>query len=308
MKNKDKYHWLSGVVTPLVTPLTKEERLDLPALERLVKKQIESKVQGLFVLGSVGEGPLLLSSVRKEVVRQILFLSRNKVVVLVGVMDNSVTLVLEKLKKLEGLGVSGGVVTLPYYGWTGSNREAIDFFLTLADKSPLPIIVYNLSRVVHKEIGLEVVEHLFGHPNIAGIKDSNADNQEMKQILRSPKKPPTFKVLIGNSFFAGEMLFEGAAGIVSVHSNFMPELIVDIYISTQRKDRKRVNHLQELILELQKVLKCPNTVGGVKCALEILGVCSRRTVRSWPQADEEDNREITGILTTVRKRYSTRLV
>ena len=305
MKIKDQqYDWFKGVVTPLITPLTKDEMLDLNALEQLVKKQINNEIHALFVLGSVGEGPMLPNHIRNEVVKQTLILTQGKIPVLVGVMDNSITLVLEKIREVENIGVAAVVVTLPYYGWAGDTKQAINFFLTLADKSPLPIILYNLPRVVHKKITLEILEPLFGHPNIAGLKDSGINRQKMKQIVTSSKRPAEFKVLIGNSLRAAEMLLVGADGIVSVYSNLIPELLIDIYNSACSKDGERLKYLQKCIVKLQKILECPNSIGGIKCAMEILGISHRNTVSPWPQADKDDERVIKPILTEVKKIYS----
>lgn len=298
-----QYAWLGGVVTPLITPLTEDEQLDLVGLEHLLKSQIENNVHGLFVLGSAGEGPMLPSALRRRVMRYVVRQTNGKIPVVAGVMNNSVALVLERLKELQEFGIKAGVVTLPYYHWQGNKDSAVSFFLTLADKSPIPIVLYNLPWV-NSKLTLGIVERLFNHPNIAGIKDSGNSPQEMKRIIKSTRRPKRFKFLIGNSSLAGEVLLSGADGIVSVHSNVFPALVMDFYNSAKAKNYKRVEYLQKCMDELQKILKFPNTPGGIKCALNILGICDKRTMRPWPQADERHASKVSRLITKVKKMYS----
>lgn len=303
-KNKDRYGWLKGVIAPLVTPITKEEKLDINGLEKLVSNQLKNKVNVLFILGSVGEGPRLTSKVRKQVVKETIRICADKIPVIAGVMDNSVSLVLEKIKELEDFGIYAGVVTLPYYGWQKNISAEINFFLTLADKSPVPIVAYNLPYAVGSEIDFKVIERLFKHPNIAGIKNSGSNPDAMKRIIKAPNRPEQFKFLLGNSAYAKEMLFAGADGLVATVSNLFPELILDIYDSAKLKKIERVKFLQKSILELNKVGRYPSSAGGIKCALNILGICNKYTVRPWPEANRQDEIKIRQILNKVKKMYS----
>jgi len=303
-KNKDRYGWLKGVIAPLVTPITKEEKLDINGLEKLVGNQLKNKVNVLFILGSVGEGPRLTSKVRKQVVKETIRICADKIPVIAGVMDNSVSLVLEKIKELEDFGICAGLVTLPYYGWQKNINAEINFFLTLADKSPVPVVAYNLPSVVGSEIDFKVIERLFKHTNIAGIKNSGSNPDAMKRIIKAPNRPEQFKFLLGNSAYAKEMLFAGADGLVATVSNLFPELILDIYDSAKLKKIERVKFLQKSILELNKVGRYPSSAGGIKCALNILGICNKYTVRPWPEANRQDEIKIRQILNKVKKMYS----
>ena len=299
-----KHDWFKGVVVPLVTPLTASEELDEPAMRKIVQRQLDAGVDVLFVLGSAGEGPMLDSKTQRRVVTVVTEAVEGRVPVLAGVTDNSVALVLNRLEDLAEMGVKAGVCTLPYYGWYESPAAEIEFFATLAEKSPVPLIPYNLPRVVKVSIKPETIRDLYGHPNIAGLKDTNTDLTAMEGIAGDPARPPDFRYLPGNSSLAFQLLQAGADGFVTAPANVMPEIAVGIYRHYRQGRSHLAKSLGECLAKLNETGKCPTTPGGLKVALELQGVCSRRTVRPWPQADSEDERKVRGILTAVQEMYA----
>lgn len=302
--DEDKYSWLGGVVVPLVTPLTEDEQLDEAALGKIIHRQLDAGVQALFVLGSAGEGPMLNGQTRHQVIRVTVETVDDQVPVLAGAIDNSVALVLKRLEEMAGMGMKAGVCTLPYYGWYDDTKAAVEFFTTVADKSPIPIIVYNLPRAVGISIKPEITRELYHHPNIAGIKDTNADLEAMEAIAGDPRRPANFKYLFGNSSVACRLFQAGAEGMVCAPANVMPGLAVDLY---RRHGQGKVDAARKLsccLSELCKIFKCPTTCGGIKVALELQGICSRCTVCPWPQAGKQDEEEVSKILSRVKRMYS----
>jgi len=301
------YDWFKGVVVPLVTPLTERETLDTAAMTRLVQRQVEAGVDALFVLGSAGEGPMLSTAMQRDVVRLACEVASGRVPVLAGASDNSLALVLERLEDLATLGIRAGVCTLPYYGWYDNPAGEIAFFGGLADRSPVPVIPYNLPRVVGVSLKAETVRALYGHPNIAGLKDTNTDVAAMEAIARDPARPPEFKYLPGNSALASRLLAAGANGFVPAPANIKPEPAVALYSAHCRGDEMLAQEMGRCLGKLNEILSHPTTPGGIKMALEVLGVCSRRTFRPWPQADAEDERIVRGVLEVVDAMYQRAL-
>jgi len=300
---QNKYDWLGGVVVPLVTPLTEDEKLDEKALHRIISGQLEAGVHALFVLGSVGEGPMMDSLMRRQVIKLTVETVSGRIPVLAGASDNSVALVLTRLKEMAEMGVKAGVCTLPYYGWYDDSKSAVEFFTSVADESPIPIIVYNLPRVVGVAIKPEITRKLYHHPNIAGIKDTDTDTRAMEAIASDPARPGGFKYLFGNSSIAYKLFKAGADGIVCAPANVMPKLCVDLYQNYSRENMEVVRKLSNALSELCRIFRYPTTCGGIKVALELQGICSRRTIRPWPQANGKDEEEVKKILDKVHQMY-----
>ena len=107
---------LKGIVTALVTPLTAGGELDEEALARLVDTQLVGRIHALFVLGSVGEGPMMPDRLYQRAVCLVSQLLHGRIPLLCGVSDNSVARCLDRLRIAVEAGARYGVMTLPYYG------------------------------------------------------------------------------------------------------------------------------------------------------------------------------------------------
>lgn len=290
---------IHGIVTALVTPLTEDDRIDESALERLIERQLDAGIHAIFVLGSVGEGPMLTPEMSELTIRRAVDCVNGRVPLLAGASDNSVELVLRRLDMLARLGVPYGVLTLPYYGWSGRREETLEFFRSVARATPVPLIAYNLPMAVGWQIPPDVLEELFPAENIIGIKDTHADCAAMEQVARSPRRPKGFTYLPGNSVLAAGLWKAGANGVVSTPSNIHPKLMVALWDAHMRRDEAELERLSAQVSLLSSVLKLPTGAAGIKCMLEMLGICTRRTIRPWPMANEEHRGQIAAIMAQV---------
>ena len=166
---------LSGVIPPLITPLHADESIDEASLRRLIAHVIDGGVNGVFVLGSSGEGPLLSPSQRRQVVDIAGDAIRGRVPLLVGVADCSVRRVRENMAALLTPHVDAFVATLPFYGACDDPATQVRFYRELADASPRPLVIYNIPSAVHAGIEPETIARLASHPNIVGVKDPIKD-------------------------------------------------------------------------------------------------------------------------------------
>ncbi len=274
-------------MTALVTPLTREGGLDEPGLERLVERQAGAGVDAIFVLGSVGEGPLVSDAVYRKTAQRAAALSAGRCLLLGGASDNSLERCLARLDVLADAGVELGVLTLPFYGWPSEPAHAVRFFSEVASRSPIPIVAYNLPKAVGMQIPPDVLEALFQIPNIAGIKDTHADFDAMAHVASSPLRPPGFSYLPGNTSFAARLLERGADGVVCTPANVFPEPFAAL-IRHHREGRgdvvRRID--AELVPKLTRLLQFqPTGAASIKGFLEADAVCGRHTVRPWPEMD-----------------------
>lgn len=276
----------SGIVTALVTPLTAGCRLDCGGLDRLLGQQLDAGVHGIFVLGSVGEGPMLPDDVADEVVSRTVARVAGRIPVYAGASDNSLSRCLARLERAAARGADYGVLTLPYYGWPARPQESVRFFATVSERSPLRIIAYNLPKAVGWRMPVAVLEQLFEMPNVAGLKDTHGEMADLEAIASSPKRPAHFAYLPGNSGHAARLFRRGADGVVSTPANLFPAPYVDLWRSHQQGLVERVDRLDREIIAPSVALldAMPNAAAAIKAALEVRGVCGRQTMPPWPTA------------------------
>ncbi|MFM7867338.1 MAG: dihydrodipicolinate synthase family protein, partial [Planctomycetaceae bacterium] len=178
----------SGVIPPIVTPLTAHDQLDPQAVDRIVQHLIDGKVSGIFALGTTGEGPSLNYRVRYEMVERTCEAAHDEVPVLVGVTDTSFAESLALAEHARSSGAAAIVAAAPF-SFDASQQALQDWFTRLADESPLPLMLYNMPSCVGTTLSIDLVAALASHPNVAGIKDSGGDLRYFRQLCVEFRKP-----------------------------------------------------------------------------------------------------------------------
>ncbi len=267
---------LRGIVPPMVTPLLGVDRLDVASTERLVEHVLAGGVHGLFVLGTTGEAPNLAYGTRHELVRTACRRVAGRVPVLVGVTD---TVFAESLRLAETAAEEGAaavVAASPYYFPPGQ-PELVKYFRDLADRSPLPVYLYNMPSHVKVMLDLDTVLRLAEHPNIVGVKDSSGNVIFFNNLRHALRDRPDFGVFIGPEEGMAESVLMGANGGVNGGANLFPKLYVDLYAAAAAKDVDRVRELQPKVMAVATSFygvgrHSSSLVKGVKCALKMMGV------------------------------------
>ncbi len=163
----------NGFYTALGTPLTMNGDLCADSLKKHIDQQIDAGASGLLLMGSMGIEAYIKNSAYADVVRVGIEAVDGKVPLFIGVMDNSIVKVLEKIDMIgEGKKVTGVVLTSPYYSTLDEN-QLVNWFTTIADKSPYPVYLYDLAVVTKVKITLPVIDRIINHKNIKGIKTAD---------------------------------------------------------------------------------------------------------------------------------------
>lgn len=161
-----------GFYTALGTPLDRRGNILIDSLECQVRQQINAGCMGLLVLGSMG----ILASVKMEdcfhAVAAVVDANQGNSHLFVGVMDNSIERVLERINALEGFPLSGVLVSAPYYFAT-REESSLRLFTSVADRSPFPVYINDLPGVTQTSLSFELVKKASKHPNIDGVKTNN---------------------------------------------------------------------------------------------------------------------------------------
>lgn len=283
---------LRGVVPPMVTPLLDNDTLDIEGLERLVEHILAGNVHGLFLLGTTGEAPDLGYELRHELVKRVCKQVKGRVPVMVGVTDTVFSESLCLAQTAEKAGAAALVAAPPYYFAPGQ-PELVEYYNHLANHLPLPLFLYNMPSHTKVMIDPYTAKTLSENPNIIGLKDSSANIVYFNSVRHILREREDFSVLMGPEEALGEVVLMGAHGGVCGGANLFPQLFVDTYNAAVAGDVAHVRVLQERIMKVSGALygvgrHVSSFLKGVKCSLDLMGICSDFMAEPFSRFREEE--------------------
>ncbi len=283
---------LRGVVPPMVTPLLDNATLDIEGVERLVEHILAGHVHGLFLLGTTGEAPDLGYELRHELVKRVCKQVKGRVPVMVGVTDTVFSESLRLAQTAEKAGAEAVVAAPPYYFAPGQ-PELVEYYNHLANHLPLPLFLYNMPSHTKVMIDPYTAKTLSENSNIIGLKDSSANIVYFNSVRHILREREDFSVLMGPEEALGEVVLMGAHGGVCGGANLFPQLFVDTYNAAVAGDVARVRALQERIMKVSGALygvgrHVSSFLKGVKCSLDLMGICSDFMAEPFSRFREEE--------------------
>ena len=293
----------SGIIPPVVTPLTRPDQLDTDAARRIVEHLLAGGVHGLFVLGTTGEGPSLTYQIRYEMVEVVCEAVAGRVPVLVGVTDTSLAESLHLAEHASANGAAAIVAAAPYYFATSQNAVA-DWFRQLADSSPLPLMLYNMPGCVEIHLALETVVELSAHQNIVGVKDSSGDFDYFQQLCGKFADDPDFAVFMGPEELIPQAVAAGADGGVCGGGNLLPRTYVDLFEASKRSDEAEIERLRNVVEQVfEHIYRDPagdmNLIPALKLAMRLRGICTSCTAPPLPPLTPEHATQVISELPSV---------
>ncbi|HEX3435450.1 MAG TPA: dihydrodipicolinate synthase family protein [Pseudacidobacterium sp.] len=194
---------LEGIFPAITTPFHSDGRLYLHKLAANVEHYSRAPIAGLTILGSTGEAVMLDDEESREVLRSSREAASPEKVLLAGVGRESVVATLRLAEFAAEQQYDAVLVRTPnYYGPQMRPLEMLTYFRMVADRSPLPVVLYNISRFTNYEMPVELVAELAQHPNIIGIKDSSGSIERISQIVAATRNAPKRATAVTNVFAA----------------------------------------------------------------------------------------------------------
>ncbi|KAB7530397.1 dihydrodipicolinate synthase family protein [Flagellimonas olearia] len=267
---------LSGIIPPMLTPLLSDWTLDRPAVKKLIDHMIDGGVNGIFILGTTGESTSLSYRTRRELIEQTIGHVHGRVPVLVGITDTSIEESLELVSLAHDFGADAVVAAPPFYFQLGQ-EELFEFYWDLADRSKLPIFLYNMPSMTKISMSIDTVVRLSAHENIIGLKDSSA-NTVYFQSLKYSIKREDFALFVGPEEIMAETVLMGGNGGVNGGANLFPELYVRMYNAAVDHDFESIKILQRQILEISSLIYNvgkynSSYLKGLKGTASLLDIC-----------------------------------
>src|SRR6202035_3133574 len=175
---------LHGIFPPVTTPFYPDGKLYFKKLEANVERYSKTPVAGIVALGSTGEAILLSDQERRDVLKTAREAAEPTKVLIAGTGTESAIETLHLTEYAAELGYDVAMVRTPhYYKKQMQPANILAFYRTVADRSPLPVIIYNFPQATGYDIPSEIVIELAEHPNLIGIKESSGDLEKVRRIV-----------------------------------------------------------------------------------------------------------------------------
>lgn len=287
---------IRGIITPMITPLLTQDKLDVSSLELLLEHLLKGGVSGVFILGSTGEAPSLSYRLRRELMDRTCAAIQGRVPVFVGITDTSSVESLGVAEHAYRAGVSAVVYSPPYY-FRLSEQMFLGHLERFVPKLPLPVYLYNIPGLTRLSVSPETVRASLDYPNVYGIKDSSGDKDYFQAIARVASHRPDYALLMGVEEKLAEFIGYGAHGGVCGGSNLYPALYVKMCAAAEAGDRVEIARLQRKIDQISAGVY--NTgepessyFRGMKCAASLLGLCTGTMAEPYEVLKPEEQEQI----------------
>jgi dihydrodipicolinate synthase/N-acetylneuraminate lyase len=175
---------LHGIFPPITTPFYPDGNIYFKKLEANVERYSKTPVAGIVTLGSTGEAIMLSDQERRDVLEGTREAVAPNKVLIAGTGIESAVETLHLTEYAAELGYDVAMVRTPhYYKKQMQPANILAFYRTVADRSPLPVIIYNFPQATGYDIPVELVVELAEHPNLIGIKESSGDVEKVQRMV-----------------------------------------------------------------------------------------------------------------------------
>ena len=287
----------NGIFPPIPTLFDDGGQVDLGALGTNIARWNQTGLAGYVALGSNGEAPLLGADESIAVVQTVRKAMAPGMVLIAGAGRESTRDTTTACRMAADAGAEAVLVVTPWFYKRAMNGDVLRVhFETVADASPVPVLLYNMPANTGVNLPASTVAQLAQHPNIVGIKDSAGDIGQLAAIIRST--PDDFVVMVGNTgaFLPGMLL--GATGGILALANVAPGQTVALYQAAQAGQLEEARVLNERLVPVGVAVTATYGIAGLKAALDMLGYAGGRPRPPLLPASPEAMDDIQQILET----------
>lgn len=263
---KEKRVVFTGSATAMVTPFT-GDGLNLKTLDQLVDYQLDGGTDALVVCGTTGEPSTMDISEEAVVISRTVERVGGRVPVIAGAGSNDTAFAVQSVKQAKNLGADALLLVTPYYNKT-SQQGLIRHFLTIADATDLPILLYNVPSRTGLNLLPATLKELARHENIVGVKEASGNIEQIAEIACTC---PELALYSGNDDQVLPLLALGGKGVISVVANLLPGKTHDMVRLWMEGDIAGSRALQFELFPLIKALFSEVNPIPVKTALCDMG-------------------------------------
>ncbi len=295
---------IKGVLPPLVTPLTPDEKTDVPSLRRLVDYVIDNGVHGIWASGTTGEFATLTDEQRIISIETVVDEVAGRVPVIGNISSNGTQLTTNLAKAVEKSGLDGIAATPPYY-YLNSQDELLDHYRYIRDQVDVPLWVYNIPITCKTVVEPATVAQLAEEGTIVGIKDSSMQGELLAQlnVLCEQRGIELYRFL-GTLWRTAFTDGVGVHGAIPGVANVVPAVASKGWEAGVAGDSEGVREANAKLMVVARLSRLSKTGGlhasqysGLKSALQIMGIIDHDTVtRPFKTLTDEEKKEVSAIL------------
>ena len=281
----DKKTVFRGVATALVTPFC-DGGIDFPALTNLIELQIEAGVCALVIGGTTGEVATLDDTERYALYKFARERIGGRTKLILGTGTNDTRAAVRHTQIAETIGCDAVLLVTPYYN-KGTEEGVYQHYLTVAESTNLPIILYNVPSRTGVNLGFNLLYRLSEIPNIVGLKEASDSLDRLVELSRMNDR---LTLYAGNDSQIYSVLSLFGEGVISVISNLYPKETVEIYSAYLRGDTRKGLALQQAFLPFIGAIFAETNPSPIKYAMSLVGLI-RDEVRLPLSTPRESTRE-----------------
>jgi len=288
---------LYGTGVALITPFTESLEVDYKALKKLLHHTAKG-VDYFVVMGTTGEAATCSDDEKKKILEFVKENNTKNLPIVYGIGGNHTQHVIESIQATDFSGVTALLSVSPYYS-KPSQEGIVQHFNAIADKCPVPVLLYNIPGRTSSNLTADTTLRLAEHQNILGTKEASANLEQCMKIAKY--KPKDFLLLSGDDMQTVAMYAIGAKGVISVLANAFPQIFRKI------KDHAFANEFHKASQQLFKLLEINGPMYeegnpvGVKGLLEALGICKASVRLPLVKASEPLQAKISRLATGIKK-------
>ena len=262
---------LQGIFPALTSCFDYEGNLYKAKVFHNIERLNQIALSGYVVCGSTGETPLLSVDERLQLMAWVKEASAEGKILIAGVGAESVHETVRTANRAAELGYHAALVLTPFYYRNQMHRPDTQalFFRAVADRSKLPVLIYNIPQVTGYHLPAETIAELSHHPNIIGMKDSSGNLEAMNEVVRVVK--PGFQTLSGAGVSFWDALQIGASGAILAIANPLPYACVTIWEAFRTRDMEAGHDWQSRIAPAGSLIASKYGIPGLKFAMDLNG-------------------------------------
>jgi 4-hydroxy-tetrahydrodipicolinate synthase len=228
-----KLNNIHGSGVALVTPFTKDNKINYSVIDKLIKYHIDNNTDFIVVCGTTGESATLSNTEKKKLISYVIQKCNNKIPVVAGTGSNNTNIAINMSKYAKENGADAILAVTPYYN--KCNQEGLYMHFSKIAKAiyPTPLILYNVPSRTGVDISVDTILSLSKIENIIGIKEASTSLEKIAQIIHLTKDI-NFKVFSGNDNLTLPILELGGSGVISVCANIIPK---QMHLLCKNKDK-----------------------------------------------------------------------
>ena len=257
-----------GVGTAIITPFTKDDKVNFEEFGKIIDDQIKNKVDAIIVCGTTGEASTMSLEERQETIKYAVEKTNGRVPIIAGTGGNCTKSAVEMTKFAESVGVDGALVVTPYYNKT-TQAGLIEHYKVIANSTKLPIILYNVPGRTGVNILPETCKELSKIENIVAVKEASGNLSQIAEIKNLCRGE--LNIYSGNDDQITSILACGGIGVISVLSNIIPEYTHNIVEDFMNGNIEKAIDAQIKAIPLVKALFCEVNPIPVKAGMNMIG-------------------------------------